>query len=75
VPTKTFKTNDLLSLKRAKEARLAVIKALGAKGVKQSQIKFGKIENIVGGPEYNKDFIENKANYEKHQYTRITCTK
>lgn len=75
VPTKTFKTNDILSLKRANVAKLAVIKALEKKGVKQKQIKFAKIENIVGGPEYNKDFIENKANYEKYQYTRITCTK
>lgn len=73
VPTKTFKTNDLLALKRANEAKIAVIKALVARGVKAKAIKFNKIENIVGGPEYNHDFIENKDKFEKYQFTRITC--
>ena len=37
-----------------------------------SKVTFAAISAVVGGPEYNKDFNENRAEYEKSQYVDIS---
>jgi hypothetical protein len=45
---------------------------LAAKGADASKVSFAPITAVVGGPEYNKDFNEKRAEYEKAQYVDIS---
>lgn len=72
VPTAKFGTNDALAAKRGADAKAKVISMLKAKGLDASKVTFAAISAVVGGPEYNKDFNENRAEYEKSQYVDIS---
>lgn len=73
VPTATFKTNDKLSSSRADLGKKSLTASLKAKGVDMKNIKFVKADYLTQGPEYNGDYIENRLEYEKWQYIRITA--
>ena len=72
VPTTKFGTNENLAKSRAESAKTKIINALKAKGVDTSKITWGKMDALVQGPEYNKDFNERRAEYEKFQYVDVT---
>ncbi len=71
VPTKTFKTNELLTQNRSKEARKRILEVLKQNGVDVSKVTFGDDKNVVQGPAYNKDAKEKMAEYEKFQYVKV----
>lgn len=71
VPTKTWKTNTILTKKRAYDTKALLEKKFKEKGIKESQYNFIDINTLITGPEYKGDYIENKSTYEKHQYVRI----
>ena len=70
VPTRRYRTNERLAKARASTAERKVITALTKRNVKKSEINIEKNE-LVQGPEYNKDARENKATYEQFQYIKI----
>jgi tetratricopeptide (TPR) repeat protein len=72
VPTTKFGTNENLAKSRAESAKTKIINALKAKGADTSKITWGKMDALVQGPEYNKDFNERRAEYEKFQYVDVT---
>jgi Tol biopolymer transport system component len=72
VPTKKYGTNDVLAQKRAENAKMRVMNGLKKKGVDTSKITWGSVKGSVNGPEYNKDFNERRAEYEKFQYVDIS---
>jgi hypothetical protein len=72
VPTTKFKSNTDLAKNRADNAKSQLIKALKDKGVDESKIVFEKVNGRVGGPKYKGDYIENKAEYEKYQFVKVS---
>ncbi|MFZ5554098.1 MAG: hypothetical protein ACOZCO_13360 [Bacteroidota bacterium] len=71
VPTTTFKTNENLAKLRLDDAKNKLMANLKAKGVDVSKVKISSETSLVLGPEYNDDWKENQATYEKYQYIRI----
>lgn len=71
VPTRTYRTNENLSVKRADEAKNVVLKKLTEKGIDKANITFKKPKTLVQGPKYKGDY-ENTGIYEKYQYVTIT---
>jgi hypothetical protein len=72
VPTRKYGTNDVLAQRRAENAKARVISGLTKKGVDTSKLKWSSVKGSVNGPEYNKDFNERRAEYEKFQYVDIS---
>jgi len=70
VPTRTYRTNERLAAARASTAERKIIQALTKRGIKKSEINIVKNE-LVQGPEYNKDAKANRATYEQSQYIKI----
>lgn len=73
VPTRAYKNNKELAMARAEKAKEQLIEALKAKGVDESKITFVKVKAIVDGPQYNIDYLVNRALYEKYQFVKITA--
>jgi hypothetical protein len=73
VPTTTFKTNENLSINRAKDAKNRVFEALKAKKVDTSKINIITYSTLVQGPDYNDDWNTNQETYEKYQYIKINA--
>ena len=73
VPTRTYKTNDNLTNKRANDAKTRLLQALKAKGIDSSKVKFIAVNALVLGPDYKDDFRENRKEYEKYQYVKVTA--
>jgi len=46
---------------------------LKEKGIDASKVTFVKVKSSVGGPQYNIDYLINKAMYEKYQYIKIVA--
>jgi len=71
VPTRTWKTNSILTKRRAYDTKRLLEKVFKQKGLKEEQYNFVDINTLITGPEYKNDFLENKSTYEKYQYVRI----
>jgi hypothetical protein len=71
VPTKKFESNKALAADRSSRAQSAVEKALQAKGIDISKVHWVKVTSRVLGPQYQSDYIKNKATYEKYQYVKL----
>tara|TARA_R110002096_G_scaffold295939_1_gene490298 strand:+ start:1756 stop:5355 length:3600 start_codon:yes stop_codon:yes gene_type:complete len=71
VPTRTWKSNSILTKKRANDAKRLLEKVFFAKGLEETQFNFVDLNTLITGPEYNYDHIKNRPTYEKHQYVRI----
>lgn len=71
VPTKTWKTNSILTRKRAYDTKALLEKVFAEKGIKPDQYNFVDINTLITGPEYKGDYTENRSTYEKYQYVRI----
>ena len=71
VPTRTWKTNSILTRKRAYDTKALLEKVFAKQGIKTSQYNFVDINTLITGPEYKGDYIKNKSTYEKYQYVRI----
>ncbi|MEO6902813.1 MAG: hypothetical protein ABI315_06650 [Bacteroidia bacterium] len=75
VPTRTFKTNKVLSIERNKKMQKQLINALKDKGIPENKVKIKNIQTIVDGPVYKNDYIINKDIYEKYQYIKVGAKK
>ena len=73
VPTRAYKSNKDLSIDRAEKAKAQIIAALKEKGIDASKITFVKVKSFVSGPQYNIDYLINKAEYEKFQYIKVSA--
>lgn len=73
VPTKAAGGNKELSLARNNKIRDQLKKALKDKGVSEDKMVVTKVKTVVAGPAYKKDYIKNKAEYEKYQYVKVTA--
>jgi len=71
VPTRTWKSNSILTKRRANDTKRLLEKMFQAKGLEEDQFNFIDMNTLITGPEYNYDHIKNKSTYEKHQYVRI----
>lgn len=71
VPTKKFASNKDLAADRASKAQDVVNKALIAKGVDMTKVKWVTVNSYVLGPQYKTDFDKRKTVYEKYQYVKI----
>lgn len=72
VPTKAFDNNEQLAATRAQEAEMRLLEALKKRGISSNNLKINPHITLVQGPDYNNDFKENRAAYEKFQYVKIT---
>jgi len=71
VPTKTWKSNSILTKRRANDTQRLLEKAFKSKGLSEDQFNFVDINTLITGPEYSNDAVKNRSMYEKHQYVRI----
>ncbi len=71
VPTKTWKTNSILTKKRAYDTKALLEQIFKEKGITPEQYNFVDINTLITGPEYKGDWATNKKEYEKYQYVRI----
>lgn len=72
VPTEKYRSNDSLTKIRASDARKKLMDALARKGIGSDKIDFDEDRTLIQGPAYQKDYMENMAEYEKYQYIMIT---
>jgi hypothetical protein len=73
VPTRAYKTNKDLSIARSEKAKEQLLNALKEKGIDSSKVTFVQVKSFVSGPQYNIDYLLNKAMYEKFQFIKITA--
>lgn len=71
VPTRTWKTNSILTRKRAYDTKALLERVFAKQGIKADQYNFVDINTLITGPEYKGDYVENRSTYEKYQYVRI----
>ena len=71
VPTKTWKSNSVLTKRRANDTKRLLVKVFTAKGLEENQFNFIDLNTLITGPEYSNDAVKNRSTYEKHQYVRI----
>ena len=71
VPTRTWKTNSVLTKKRAYDTKALLEKVIAKQGIKPNQFNFVDMNTLITGPEYKGDYLSNKSTYEKYQYVRI----
>ncbi|MFT4755822.1 MAG: hypothetical protein ACI91R_000459, partial [Vicingaceae bacterium] len=71
VPTATWKTNSVLTKKRANDTKALLEKVFAKQGIKSEEYNFVDINTLITGPEYNGDYRSNMSTYEKYQYVRI----
>ncbi len=73
VPTRKFPSNKALAIARADKMKEQLITGLKDKGVDMDKVKFVKISSTVGGPAYNGDYLTNKPEYEKFQFSKVSA--
>ncbi len=71
VPTATWKTNSILTKRRAYDTKRLLEEIFTDRGIKEDQYNFVDINTLITGPEYKGDWDTNKSTYEKYQYVRI----
>ncbi|MFT5665989.1 MAG: hypothetical protein ACI9DK_000166 [Vicingaceae bacterium] len=71
VPTSTWKTNSVLTKKRAYDTKALLEKVFAKQGIKSEEYNFVDINTLITGPEYKGDYRSNMSTYEKYQYVRI----
>jgi|GEM_PF-447503 len=71
VPTKTWKSNSILTKRRAYDTKRVLEKIFKSEGITEDQYNFVDINTLITGPDYKNDALKNKTTYEKHQYVRI----
>jgi hypothetical protein len=71
VPTATWKTNSVLTRKRAYDTKALLEKVFAKQGINPEQYNFIDINTLITGPEYKGDYRTNRTTYEKYQYVRI----
>ncbi len=70
VPTRTWKTNDILCKKRSEDGKAKLMAELKKRNIDTSKVKIGVVNSIVQGPKYEKDF-KNTDKYGKYQYLKM----
>lgn len=71
VPTKTWKSNAVLTKRRANDTKRLLIKVFTEKGLEEDQFNFIDLNTLITGPEYSNDAVKNRSTYEKYQYVRV----
>ena len=72
VPTRKYGSNDILAAKRAEESKNIIVEYLRNKEIDLDRIEFAESKKLVQGPRYQLDYLENKAEYGKYQYVKIS---
>ena len=73
VPTKAYPTNKALSIARNDKIKEQIINALKERGISEDKIVITKFKSVVDGPQYQTDYIKNRAVYEKFQFVKVTA--
>ncbi len=73
VPTRKFPSNKALSIARGEKVKEQLIQGLKDKGVDMTKVTFAKTTAGVNGPVYNKDYLTNKPQYEKFQFSKVSA--
>lgn len=63
--------NKALSLKRAENAKNAIVKSMSEKSIGADKLNFADMSTLVRGPEYQNDAKENRATYKSYQYVKV----
>lgn len=71
VPTRTWKSNDILANSRANDGMELVMKELEKRGISRDKIKVNSVKGLIQGPRYKGDFEKNRDTYEQFQYIRV----
>lgn len=71
VPTRTWKSNSILTKRRAYDTKRLLEKVFKENGIEENEYNFVDINTLITGPDYKNDALKNKSTYEKHQYVRI----
>lgn len=67
-----YATNLDLAMDRALQTEILIIQALKARGIDMKTAKIKFTSNYkVAGPDYQSDYIENRAKYENWQYVKV----
>jgi len=67
------RTNQVLVMKRAEEAKEKLKKALDKAGINLDLVFFSAPLTLIQGPEYKDDWKESIAVYQQYQYLKITA--
>lgn len=67
VPTRTFRSNTILSKKRSEDAKAILLKVLKENGVDLAKVKLKSVNSVVQGPKYSGDYKKTEK-YAKYQY-------
>jgi len=74
VPTRSYGgSNKQLSIARAEKGKEQILTALREKGADLSKITVTSMKSFVGGPQYSVDYLQNKEQYERFQFIKITA--
>ncbi|MCB9225204.1 MAG: hypothetical protein R2780_03050 [Crocinitomicaceae bacterium] len=71
VPTKQYKSNYDLAVKRRDSGKETLTKVLKASGIDMTKIKFVDKSALVQGPDYNNDAQEKQHVYQRYQYIKF----
>jgi tetratricopeptide (TPR) repeat protein len=75
VPTHKFKNNEDLAKVRALGTIAKIKASLKQLGVADADITISSNTSSVGGPAYKGDYLDNAAEYEKHQFVKVCLAK
>jgi hypothetical protein len=75
VPTRKFKNNEDLAKVRALGTIAKIKASLKQLGVADADITISSNTSSVGGPAYKGDYLDNAAEYEKHQFVKVCLAK
>ncbi len=75
VPTRKFKNNEDLAKVRALGTIAKIKASLKQLGVADADITIATNTSSVGGPAYKGDYLDNAAEYEKHQFVKVCLAK
>ncbi len=71
VPTKSYSSNEELTIARAAEARAEILEILNAGGAKPERVIFQPDISKVQGPEFTPDYKKQMARYTPFQYVKV----
>ncbi|MCW3102642.1 MAG: hypothetical protein JWO09_1082 [Bacteroidetes bacterium] len=74
VPTRSYGgSNKQLSIARAEKGKEQILAALKDKGADLSKVTVTSMKSFVGGPQYSVDYLQNKEQYERFQFIKISA--
>jgi len=71
VPTKSYSSNEELTIARAASARNEILRIVREAGAREDRLHFQPDDCQVQGPEFQQDYQKNSGKYTPFQYVRI----